>query len=78
MAKSSSASSPRGKRKSVRSEDIKNRRWTEKERETVRRIAAAQKAGNDSNINFDDIPSLTDEQLAGMVRFRDRRKVLIG
>ena len=41
----------------------------------VRRIAAEQKAGDDSDINFDNIPRLTDEQLAGMVRFRDRRKV---
>jgi uncharacterized protein (DUF4415 family) len=32
--------------------------------------------GNDSNINFEDIPRLTDEQLASMVRLRDiRRKV---
>jgi len=59
----------------VTSEDIKNRRWTKKERETARRIAAEQAAGDDSNINFDDIPPLTDEQLASMVRFRDRRKV---
>jgi len=74
MAKKSSVSSPGVRLKSLTSEDIKNMRWTEKERETVRRIAAAQKAGDDSSINFDDIPRLTDEQLAGMVRFRDRRK----
>jgi len=42
----------------------------------VRRHAAKQAAGNDSEIDFSDIPRLTDEQLARMVRFRDvRRKV---
>jgi uncharacterized protein (DUF4415 family) len=35
-------------------------------------------AGDDSDINFDDIPSLAEEQLANMVRFRDvRRKVAV-
>ena len=41
----------------------------------VRRIAAQQKTEAESNIKNDDIPHLTDEQLATMVRFRDRRKV---
>ena len=39
------------------------------------RVAASQAAGDDSDINYDDIPPLTDEQLAAMVRFRDRKKV---
>jgi uncharacterized protein (DUF4415 family) len=39
----------------------------------VRRIARSQAAGDDSDINFDDIPPLTDEQLARMVRLRDVR-----
>jgi uncharacterized protein (DUF4415 family) len=60
------------------SEDIRNRKWTKKERETVRRLAARQATGDDSDINFDDIPPLTEEQLANMVRFRDvRRKVAV-
>jgi uncharacterized protein (DUF4415 family) len=57
------------------SEDIKNRQWTEKERQALRRAAARQAAGDDSHINFEDIPRLTAEQLARMVRFRDRKKV---
>jgi uncharacterized protein (DUF4415 family) len=62
----------------VTSEDIRNRRWTESEKRAIRRIAAHQAAGDDSHINFDDIPRLTDEQLASMVRFRDvRRKVAV-
>jgi uncharacterized protein (DUF4415 family) len=55
------------------SEDIRNRQWTKEERETLRRQAAKQASGDDSDIVFDDIPRLTDEQLAQMVRLRDVR-----
>jgi uncharacterized protein (DUF4415 family) len=55
------------------SEDIRNRNWSEEERRTLRRLAAKQAAGDDSDINFDDIPRLTDEQLARMVPLRDLR-----
>ena len=57
----------------MRSEDIGNRRWTEKERQALRRIAGRQKAMDDSRVNLDDIPRLTNEQLAAMVRLRDAR-----
>ena len=58
------------------SEDIRNRKWTEAEKEAVRRAAAAQAAGDDSGIDYSDLPKLTEEQLARMVRLRDvRRKV---
>lgn len=76
MAKKSSASSQPVKLVSMSSEDIRNRKRTEKEREALLRIAERQAAGDDSGIDFSDIPPLTDEQLAGMVRLRDfRRKV---
>ena len=39
----------------------------------MRRVAKRQAAGDDSRINFDDIPRLTGEQLANMVRLRDAR-----
>ncbi|HXR25904.1 MAG TPA: BrnA antitoxin family protein [Candidatus Binataceae bacterium] len=55
------------------SEDIRNKQWSKEERETLRRHAAEQAAGDDSDINFDDIPRLTDEQLAQVVRLRDIR-----
>ena len=55
------------------SDDIKNRKWSEEERQTLRRHAEKQAAGDDSDINFDDVPHLTDEQLAQMVRLRDIR-----
>ena len=78
MAKKSSASSQPGRLKSKTSEDIGNRQWTEKERRALRRAAARQAAGDDSHINFEDIPRLTPEQLARMVRLRDvRRKVAV-
>ena len=55
------------------SEDIKSRKWNDQERQALKRHAARQAAGDDSDINFEDIPHLTDEQLAQMVRLRDVR-----
>ena len=76
MVKKSSVSSRPAGRKSMRSEDIRNRRWTEKERRALRLAAQRQASGDDSDIDFRDIPRLTDEQLANLVRLRDvRRKV---
>jgi uncharacterized protein (DUF4415 family) len=72
MAKKSSASSQPARLKSMRSEDIGNRKWTDKERQTLRRVAGRQ-AADDSHINLEDIPRLTDEQLAKLVRLRDAR-----
>jgi len=57
----------------VTSEDIRRRRWTKSELDAARRIAARQAAGDDSDLNYEDIPGLTDEQLAKMVRLRDVR-----
>ena len=77
MAKKSSASSRPVGLKSMRSEDIRNRRWAEKER-GLRRAAERQATGDESRLNLKDIPRLTDEQLASMVRLRDvRRKVAV-
>ena len=73
MAKKPSASSRPARLKNMRSEDIKSRKWTERDRQTLRRIATRQAAVDDSRINLEDIPRLTDEQLAGMVRLRDAR-----
>ena len=39
----------------------------------MKRHAAKQATGDDSDINFDDVPALTGEQLAQMVRLRDVR-----
>ncbi len=62
----------------MRSEDIKNRQWDEKERRALRRAARLQTAGDDSRIDFEDMPRLTEDQLARMVRLRDvPRKVAV-
>jgi uncharacterized protein (DUF4415 family) len=55
----------------MRSEDIRNRQWAENERQVLRRAARRQAAGDDLGINFKDIPRLTEEQLANVVRLRD-------
>jgi uncharacterized protein (DUF4415 family) len=73
MEKKSSVLSRPEKLKRVTSEDIRNRQWTEEEKQTVRRIAERQAAGDDSHINFEDIPRMTEEQLSKMVRLRDLR-----
>jgi uncharacterized protein (DUF4415 family) len=71
MAKKSSVSSRPARLKSMGSEDIRNRQGTESERQGLRRAALRQAAGDDSDINFKDIPRLTEEQLANVVRLRD-------
>ena len=71
MAKKLSASSQLAGLKSMKSTDIKQRQWTERERQVVRQAAANQAAGDDTVINFEDIPRLTEAQLASMVRLRE-------
>lgn len=62
----------------MRSEDIKTKQWTEKERQLLRHASERQAAGDESQLNFEDIPRLTDQQLAAMVRLRDvKRKVAV-
>ena len=77
MAKRQSASSVQDGLVRVTSEDIRNRQWTESEIEAVRKASEAQAAGLElSEEEYEDIPRLTEEQLARMVRLRDvRRKV---
>lgn len=60
----------------MKSADIKNRQWCEKERQALRRASQRQRAGDDTGINLQDIPRLSQTQLASMVRLRDvKRKV---
>ena len=46
--------------KSMRSEDIDNRQWTERERKALGRTASRQAVGDDSRINYEDIPHLAE------------------
>lgn len=75
MAKKSSVLSQPERLTRVTLEDIKNKKWSEEELQAFRRMAAKQAAGDDSDINYDDIPRLTEEQLSQMFRFRDRNKI---
>ena len=74
MAKKSSASSRRGKLVSVSAESIFNKPPSKRQEAILARIAARQAAGDDSRIDYSDIPRLTDEQLA---EFRRSPKVLV-
>ena len=79
MEKKSSVLSRHAGLTSMTSEDIRNRQWTESEIEAVRKASAAQAAGLDlPEREYEDIPRLTEEQLARMVRLRPvRRKVAV-
>jgi uncharacterized protein (DUF4415 family) len=61
----------------VKAEDIFNKPLTKREREMVRRTADRQATGDDSQIDYSDIPPLTDGQLAAMTRFRDAKDRLV-
>jgi uncharacterized protein (DUF4415 family) len=74
MAKKSSVSSRPARLTRMSSANIGGRHWTDRERRSLRRIAARQAAGDDSHISFADIPRLTADQLATMVRLREVRR----
>jgi len=73
MAKKRSVSSRPARPKSTNSVAIRNRRWTNEERRTLGKIAARQAVEDDSHIDVEDIPRLSEEQLAKMVRLRAAR-----
>ena len=74
MAKKSSASSRRGKLISVNAESIFSKPLNKRQKAVLAGLAKRQAAGDDSGIDYSDIPPLTDEQLA---RFRRAPKVLV-
>ena len=74
MAKKSSASSRRGKRISVSAESIFGKPLNKRQKKVLGRIAKRQVTGDDSGLDYSDIPPLTDEQLA---QFRRTPKVLV-
>ncbi len=74
MKKKSSASSRPAKRVRVSAESIFNRPLNKKQKEALAGIAKRQASGDDSGIDYSDIPALTDDQLA---QFRRSPKVLI-
>lgn len=68
MAKKSSASSQPEKLKSVSADYIFNKPLTKEQKSVLRKIKSKQDAGDDSEIDYSDIPPLTDEQLANARR----------
>ncbi len=58
----------------MRSEDVRNRQWSDAERRVVQRIGKRQAAGRRNVIPRSDIPPLSPGQLAAMVRLRDVRQ----
>ena len=70
MAKTLTASHQPAGRVTVTSDDIRRRAWTKQEKHTLRVASNRQAAGDDSGIDFPDIPRLQDAQLANMVRLR--------
>ena len=72
--KKPSASSRPEKLKSVSAESKFSRPLSEKQKAVLSRIAKRQAAGDDSGIDYSDIPPLTDKQLA---QFRLTPKVLV-
>ena len=74
MGKKSSASSRPAKRTRVSAGSIFSERLSKRQKGVLARIAAHQAAGDDSGIDYSDIPRLTDEELA---QFRRDPKVLV-
>jgi uncharacterized protein (DUF4415 family) len=73
MAKKSSASSRREKLVSVRAEDIFNKPLSQAQRRDLERL----KAMPESEIDYSDIPPLTDEQLASGFRPKTKQSIAV-
>ncbi len=74
MAKKLSASSRPGKQIRVSAESIWNKPLTKRQKATLSGIARRQKRGDASQIDYSDIPALTDKQLS---QFRRPAKKLV-
>src|SRR5205814_2918924 len=74
MAKKQSESSRRAKRTSVSAESIFSKPPNKRQKGVLARIAKRQADGDDSGIDYSDIPPLSHEQLA---QFRRAPKVLV-
>lgn len=72
--KKSSASYPHERLIRVKAEDIAKYKLSKRDRDALKRIADQQARGDDSGIDYSDIPPLTDEQLSRMISLREFRK----
>jgi hypothetical protein len=62
------ASSRRARLVSVSAEDVLSKPLSKRQKADLARIAEQQAAGDDSRIDYSDIPKLTEEQLANAKR----------
>jgi uncharacterized protein (DUF4415 family) len=74
MAKKLSASSRPGKQIRVRAESIWNRPLTERQKAALEGVRGRQKRADVAQIDYSDIPALTDKQLS---QFRRPPKKLV-
>ena len=74
MAKKLSGSSRLGKQIAVSAESIWNKPLNERQKAVVAGVASRQKCGDVSQIDYSDIPALTDKQ---MTQFRRPPKKLV-
>ncbi len=74
MARKPSGSSRPAKRINVSAESLFTKPIGKMQKAVLSKIAKKQAIGDDSNVDYSDIPALTDEQLAG---FRRTPKVLV-
>ena len=74
MAKKSSASSRPGKQIRVNAESIWNKPLSERQKATLENVGRRQKRAAASEIDYSDIPALTDKQLS---QFRRPPKKLV-
>jgi uncharacterized protein (DUF4415 family) len=74
MAKKLSASSQRGQQIRVSAESIWNKPLTERQKAALSGVARRQKRADVSQIDYSDIPALTDKQLT---QFRRPAKKLV-
>ena len=74
MAKKSSASSRPGKQIRVNAESIRNKPLSGRQKATLENVARRQKRATASEIDYSDIPALTDKQLT---QFRRLPKKLV-
>jgi hypothetical protein len=72
--KEASASSRPAKQTSASAESVFSKPVSKSQKSVLYRIAKRQAAGDDSGIDYSDIPALTDEQLA---HFKRAPKVLV-
>ena len=73
MAKKLSVSSQPERLVRMDSKDIFGKPLTRRQEVVMKRLAARQAAGDDSHINFEDIPDLAADQLEKVTRLRDRK-----